>query len=134
LTVTIEFSEIIQKPSDQVSLEHSIDLERPGIAPSAWTPTRKHIVLLGIASGMMFMHDVLYRDLKPTNVLLDCAREPRVADFGLSKFVECRATLSQSTRGETCQSMAPEIHLDECFDFKLDVYAFANCSRTSRIG
>jgi TPR repeat protein len=108
------------------SVDVMLKSERDGKAPPEWTPTRKHIVLLGIASGMMFMHDhrFIHRDLKPANVLLDDRFEPKIADFGLSKFVEPGQTLCQTVRGGTAQFMAPEIYTDERFDFKVDVYAF----------
>jgi serine/threonine protein kinase len=108
------------------SLDAILHLEREKKTPVQWTTTRKHISLLGIASGMMFMHErrFIHRDLKPVNVLLDDRFEPKTADFGLSKFVDAGQTLCQSLRGGTAQFMAPEIYADQTFDFKADVYAF----------
>jgi serine/threonine protein kinase len=76
-------------PLMKSSLHQCIDFKRRENALRIETSTQKHIVLLGIASRMAFMHEnrVIHRDLKPANVLLDDACEPHVADFGLSKFV-----------------------------------------------
>jgi hypothetical protein len=61
-------------------------------------PRQKQVFLLGIASGIVFMraNRFIHRGLKPADVLLDRAREPRIGDFGLSKVIERGATLSQS--------------------------------------
>jgi TPR repeat protein len=117
----------ILTPLLAASVQHYVDLEGKGQPATCWTPTQKHIVLLGIAAAMAFMHEnrCIHRDLKPANVLLDDECEPHVADFGLSKFVEKGATLAQSIRGGTPQYMAPEIHLGDDFDFKVDVYAYS---------
>jgi serine/threonine protein kinase len=117
----------ILTPLLKASVAAHVSAERRGESPACWTPTQKHVVLLGIASGMAFMHGhrCIHRDLKPANVLLDDQCEPRICDFGLSKFVQRGATLSQSTRGGTPQFMAPAVYLDDRYDFKVDVYAFA---------
>jgi O-acetyl-ADP-ribose deacetylase (regulator of RNase III) len=109
------------------SLDAVLKLEKKGRAPAEWTLTRKRIVLLGVASGMMFMHKhrFIHRDLKPGNILLDDHFEPKIADFGLSKPVEAGATYNQSVYGGTPVFMAPEIFAEAAFDFKVDVYAFA---------
>jgi hypothetical protein len=54
--------------------------------PLAWD-TRKSI-LSDIASGMNELHsqNMLHRDLKSMNVLLDLQNRAKIADFGLSKF------------------------------------------------
>jgi TPR repeat protein len=75
---------------------------------------------------MMWLHEnrIIHRDLKPANVLLDADLNPRVADFGLSKFTAEGQTMNQTLNGGTPTFMAPEIHQGEGYDFKVDVYAF----------
>jgi TPR repeat protein len=109
------------------SMQTYVDAERLNKRPPCWTPTQKHIALLGIASGMAFMHEqrCIHRDLKPQNVLLDENCEPRICDFGLSKFAKPGSTISQSMHGGTRDYIAPEIHSGEPYDFSVDVYAFA---------
>ena len=76
-----------------------------------WDATRKHIVLYGTAYGMMYLHKhrVIHRDLKPDNVFLDDDLEPKIADFGLSKFVSAGQTYQQKTICGTPAFCAPEL-------------------------
>jgi serine/threonine protein kinase len=116
----------IVTPLMAASVQTYIDAERQALAPAFWTATQKHIVLLGIASGMSFMHDqrCIHRDLKPANILLDEACEPYIADFGFSRFVERGKSLAQATMRGTPYYMAPEILSDDAYNFKVDVYSF----------
>jgi serine/threonine protein kinase len=109
------------------SLDEMIALERTEKAPEKWTVTKKLISLLGIASGMMFLHEssIIHRDLKLENVLLDEKLEPRVCDFGFSKVVDMTRARQQSMICGTGRFMAPELHEERPFDFKVDVYAYA---------
>jgi serine/threonine protein kinase len=118
---------VILTPLMTASVQSSIEAERREAPPPRWTHTQKHVVLLGIAVGMAFMHGhrCIHRDLKPAKVLLNDHCEPRIADFGISKFVERNASLLQSMYFGTVPFMAPEIHIGEAFDFNVDVYAFA---------
>jgi tRNA A-37 threonylcarbamoyl transferase component Bud32 len=54
-------------------------------------------------------HNILHRDLKPGNVLLDDEGEPMVADFGLAKFLASDLELTRTgDRPGTVPYMAPE--------------------------
>lgn len=55
------------------SLREILDKSRHLLAPHEWTDTKKYINLLGIALGMKYLHsqNVVQRDLKPSNILLD---------------------------------------------------------------
>ena len=89
-----------------------------------WTPTKRMISLLGVAYGMMQLHknNVIHRDLKPDNVLLDKNYHPKITDFGLSKFDN--KSMEQSVAGiGTPFYMAPEV-MDGFFTNSVDVYAF----------
>ena len=43
-----------------------------------------------ILLGFQYLHerDIVYRDIKPENILLDMDGHVRIADFGLSKIIE----------------------------------------------
>lgn len=117
------------------SLRSVLDKEEKSIADHAWTPSKKYISLLGVASAMRYLHarGILHRDLKPDNILLDADFCPHICDFGLSKcFANALSNSMQLTmtgKVGTPVYMAPEL-LSEDYDDQghfspsIDVYSF----------
>jgi len=80
---------------------------KAGVLP----PRQAAQLLQTIARAVQFFHDrgIVHRDLKPANILLTAEGTPKVADFGLARFIEENnlLTLSGDVVG-TPSHMAPE--------------------------
>ena len=87
------------------------------------TPTEMSIIAFGIASGMEFLHkkNVMHRDLKPQNILLDGSKLPVICDFGTSRKIEQNTMTGQCG---TANYMSPEFIKNEKYDQSVDVYSF----------
>lgn len=93
--------------------------------PENFDDTKKMIIIIGIIAAMRYLHknDIMHRDLKPLNVLLNENLEPIVADFGLSKHVGANNMGNQTMDRGTPLFMAPE-QFGDSYDNSIDVYAF----------
>lgn len=69
--------------------------------------TRFYTAELILAFEYLHSKDIIYRDLKPENILLDDEGHIRLADFGLSKYVEGNS--KTNTLVGTPEYIAPEI-------------------------
>lgn len=79
----------------------------------------------GIAEGMNHLHstaNIMHRDLKSANVLLNDAHVPKITDFGVSSAANARMELTAETG--TYRWMAPEVAQHQPYAFPADVYSF----------
>ncbi|OHT07473.1 hypothetical protein TRFO_24291 [Tritrichomonas foetus] len=87
-------------------------------------PTRVLIILFGTAYSLAFLHhrNVIHRDIKSSNILLDENLEPHLADFGFARDIIPEIT--KLSRPRTVNYAPPEM-FDEKIDYdaRCDVYS-----------
>ena len=85
------------------------------------TPTQKTLISIGIANGMASFHkmNLIHRDLKPGNVLIDENFYPVISDFGISREFQPEMTQNAGT----FPYMAPE-SFQPNYTNKIDVYSY----------
>ncbi|KZP25713.1 kinase-like protein [Athelia psychrophila] len=89
-----------------------------------------HRLSLEIAQGLDYLHasNVLHGDLRGCNILIDDECHVRLADFGLSTFINGYMSTQSSKEHGSKRWMAPELH-DPDIEFrrtaKSDIYSLA---------
>lgn len=103
---------------------------RQAMKAGRFTPAQALTVVPDICAALQAAHDqgVLHRDIKPENILLDARGRVKIADFGIAKLMDDRASemlLTQSgARLGTAPYMAPEqIEQPSSVDHRADIYS-----------
>ncbi|MCO5562805.1 hypothetical protein L7F22_016437 [Adiantum nelumboides] len=87
----------------------------------------RYNIAMGIAQGLCYLHhdcfpQIVHRDIKSNNILLDCNMEARLADFGVAKLVETNESMSMIAG--SYGYIAPEYAYTLKVDEKTDIYSF----------
>lgn len=106
-------------------LPYSLDRYLTGELQTQLSNFEKYRAMRELAEALTYAHsqNVVHRDVKPSNILLDVNGRPMLTDFGISKL------LTQLTVGETLAGFwsggyaSPEQRAGEPTDIRADIYS-----------
>ncbi|KAM3381725.1 hypothetical protein P3S68_007298 [Capsicum galapagoense] len=89
----------------------------------------RHLIALGIAQGLSYLHhdsvpQIIHRDLKSDNVMLDSEMVPKIGDFGIAKIVSDEENSTNFKIVGTLGYIAPEHAYSVQLTEKSDVYSY----------
>ncbi|XP_019432649.1 PREDICTED: L-type lectin-domain containing receptor kinase VIII.1-like [Lupinus angustifolius] len=95
--------------------------------PLSWPHRRK--ILLGVASALAYLHQecenqVIHRDIKTSNIMLDEGFNAKLGDFGLARQTEHNKSPDATVAAGTMGYLAPEYLLTGKATEKTDVFSY----------
>ena len=91
------------------------------------TNDKKKLICKQLIEILTFLHNcnppIIYRDLKPDNVLVDSHYTVKLTDFGLSRFFPTNGTFKMTGGTGTVRYMAPEVYTNRPYDLRSDIYS-----------
>ncbi|KAD0851877.1 hypothetical protein R6Q59_011515 [Mikania micrantha] len=92
-----------------------------------WAHRKK--ILMGVASALAYLHhecenQVIHRDVKASNIMLDQGFNAKLGDFGLAREIEQNKSPDPTVAAGTMGYLAPEYLLTGRASEKTDVYSF----------
>ena len=92
--------------------------------PKNYTNTSRQMIIIGIAKGMKYIQErqIIHKNLKATNILLDDQFQPHITDFGIEKFNASNHLSSQNQFGFSIPYQSPEVLKNLPYDKKVDVF------------
>ncbi|KAM0848439.1 hypothetical protein ACQ4PT_054382 [Festuca glaucescens] len=116
---------LIYEYAENNSLDHALKVG--GAADLTWTV--RSAICVGTAKGLSYLHEehepnIVHRDIKASNVLLDGSYSPKIGDFGLAKLFPDNVTHVSTRVVGTTGYLAPEYVVLGQLTKKADVYSF----------
>ncbi|XP_074562727.1 receptor-like serine/threonine-protein kinase SD1-8 [Curcuma longa] len=90
----------------------------------------RYDIIVGIARGLLYLHhdsrlNIIHRDMKTSNILLDKDNTPKISDFGLARiFKGDEMEINTHRIAGTYGYMSPEYAMNGLFSIKSDVFGF----------
>ncbi|KAK7400282.1 hypothetical protein VNO78_11486 [Psophocarpus tetragonolobus] len=93
------------------------------------TWNQRYKIITGVAQGLLYLHEecelqVVHRDVKPSNVLIDADLQPKLGDFGLARTYEHGINPQTTNVVGTLGYMAPELTKTGKAKTSTDVYGY----------
>ncbi len=81
-------------------------------------------IMRGLCEALIEIHSagVLHRDIKPENILMTKNHNPKISDFGISRFIDATTTMAKVPIG-TPYYMSPEQWKGERVDVRTDIFS-----------
>ena len=131
-------------------ITEKMDADLSRVVFSGYPPSDEHIkwLMYQLLRGLLFMHsaDVMHRDIKPCNLLIDSKLNLKICDFGLARGIDYFATNGNARDANeqiknaltfyvvTRWYRAPEVMLNsQKYDEKIDLWA-VGCVLAELIG